>query len=60
MGRSPATGLNERITVLARQIRDDHVVYMLLIAPEAEYAALTPTFDRMVASFRSDERGSHN
>jgi hypothetical protein len=59
-GRSPDTGLNERVTVLARQLPDDHVVYMLLIAPEAEYAALTPTFDRMVRSFRGDERASHN
>ena len=58
-GRSPDTGLNERVTVLARQLADDHVVYMLLIAPEAEYAALTPTFDRMVRSFRGDERASH-
>jgi hypothetical protein len=59
-GRSPDTGINERVMVLARQLPDDHVVYMLLIAPEAEYAALSPTFDRMVSSFRGDERSSHN
>jgi len=59
-GRSPVTGLNERLTVLARQLPDHHVVYMLLIAPEAEYTALTPTFDHMVRSFRGDERTSHN
>jgi Zn-dependent protease with chaperone function len=59
-GRSPDTGINERVTVVARQLPDDHVVYMLLIAPEAEYAALSPTFDRMVRSFRGDERASHN
>ena len=60
VGRSPDTGHNERVTVVARQLPDEHVVYMLLIAPEAEYAALTPTFDRMVRSFRGDEHGSHN
>ena len=59
-GRSPDTGVNERVTVLARQLPDDHVIYMLLIAPQAEYAALTPTFDRMVLSFRGDERTNHN
>jgi Zn-dependent protease with chaperone function len=59
-GRSPGTGVDERVTVFARMLPDDHVVYMLLIAPEAENAALTPTFDRMVRSFRSDERTSHN
>ena len=59
-GRSPDTGINERVTVVARQFPDDHVVYMLLIAPQAEYGALTPTFDRMVRSFRGDEHASHN
>jgi hypothetical protein len=59
-GRSPDSGVEERVTVVARKLPDDHVVYMLLIAPEAENAALTPTFDRMVRSFRSDERTSHN
>ena len=59
-GRSPATGLNERVTVLARQLPDSHVVYMLLIAPTAEYAALSPTFDHMVLSFRGDESATHN
>lgn len=59
-GRPPDTGVQERVTVFARMLADDHVVYMLLIAPEAEQAALTPTFDRMVRSLRSDERTSHN
>jgi hypothetical protein len=48
------------VTVVARMLPDEHVVYMLLIAPDAEYAALTPTFDRMVRSFRTDERAAHN
>lgn len=59
-GRSPNSGLDERVTVVARQLPDDHVVYMLLIAPESEYATLGPTFDRMVRSLRTDERVSHN
>jgi Zn-dependent protease with chaperone function len=59
-GRSPDTGVIERVNLLARQLPDNHVVYMLLIAPDAEYAALRPTFDRMVLSFRGDERTSHN
>ena len=59
-GRSPDTGINERVNLVARQLPDDHIVYMLLIAPDAEYAALRPTFDRMVRSFRGDERAGHN
>jgi beta-barrel assembly-enhancing protease len=60
VGRSSETGHSERVTVIARQLPDEHVVYMLLIAPDAEYSALTPTFNRMVRSFRSDERANHN
>jgi hypothetical protein len=59
-GRSPGTGTVERVTVVTRQLPDEHVVYMLLIAPEAEYAALAPTFTRMIGSLRSDERATHN
>jgi len=60
VGRSPDTGIDERVTVVARQLPDDHIVYMLLIAPAAEYATLAPTFDRMVRSLRTDEHLSHN
>ena len=59
-GRSPGTGIDERVTVVARQLPDEHIVYMLLIAPEAEYATLEPTFDRMVRTLRTDARASHN
>jgi hypothetical protein len=59
-GRSPDTGIDERVTVVTRQLPDDHVVYMLLIAPRTEYAALEPTFNHMVLSLRADERTSHN
>jgi Zn-dependent protease with chaperone function len=58
--RTTGAGAGERVTVVARQLPDDHIVYMLLIAPDTEYAALEPTFDRMVRSFRSDESTSHN
>jgi Zn-dependent protease with chaperone function len=60
VGRSPDTAVDERVTVVARQLPDDHIVYMLLIAPDAEYATLGPTVDRMVRSLRTDEHASHN
>ena len=60
-GRSPERGVDERVTVVSRQLTDDHVVYMLLIAPRQEYSALAPTFDRMVRSLRTDTAGAaHN
>jgi Zn-dependent protease with chaperone function len=54
------TSVAERVTVLTRQLPDEHVVYMLLIAPAREYALLQPTFDRMTGSLRTDGHASHN
>ncbi len=59
-GRSPETGVDERVTVVARELPDGHVVYMLLIAPRKDYAMLQPTFSRMVSSFRVSDQTVHN
>jgi predicted Zn-dependent protease len=59
-GRSPETGVDERVTVVARELPDGHVVYMLLIAPRKDFAALQPTFNRMVNSFRVNDQAAHN
>jgi hypothetical protein len=45
--------------VVTRQLPDRHVVYMLLVAPQRDFAALEPTFDRMVRSLRTDTRAVH-
>jgi len=57
---SSNTGTGERVTVFTRQLPDEHVVYMLLIAPASEYALLQPTFDRMTGSLRTDGHATHN
>jgi Zn-dependent protease with chaperone function len=59
-GPSPVTGAEERVTVLARQLPDKHVVYMLLVAPATEYAMLAPTWDRMVRSLKINTRAVHS
>ncbi len=59
-GRATATNSAERVTVLARQLPDEHIVYMLFVAPETDYRSLEPTFDRMARSFRTDESLSHD
>ena len=35
-GVDPATGINERVTVVARQLSDEHLLYVLFITPETE------------------------
>ena len=59
-GRSNATGKDEQVTVVTRELADGHIVYMLLIAPGDEYAALEPTFTHMVRSLRVSESTTHN
>ena len=59
-GRSAATGRDERVTVVTRQLADEHIVYLLLIAPASEYSALAPTFDHMVRSLRINDSTTHN
>jgi hypothetical protein len=35
-GTDPNTGVDERVTVVTRQLSDDHLIYMLFIAPERD------------------------
>lgn len=58
-GTSPATGLEERVTVFTRQLPDEHVLYSLFVAPGRDYAALSPTFERMISSLAVDDRAIH-
>ena len=58
-GRSPLTGVEERVTVLTRELGDGHVLYALLIAPGSDYSELRPTFERMVDSLRINDRAAH-
>ena len=58
-GRSNATGRDERVTVVTRELTDGHIVYALLIAPGDEYAALEPTFNHMVRSLRINDSTAH-
>ncbi len=58
-GRSPVTGLDERVTVFTREIPDNHVIYALFIVPQQDSDRLNETFNRMISSLRvSDEKTS--
>jgi len=58
-GPSPVTRVEERVTVHTRLLPDEHVVYMLLVAPAKDSAMLAPTSERMVSSLKIDARGIH-
>ncbi len=59
-GQSPRAGRDEQVTIVARALADGHIVYALLIAPSDDFAALRPTFNRMVGSLRINERVAHD
>jgi beta-barrel assembly-enhancing protease len=51
-GRDPATGLDERITVVTRQLSDEHLVYMLFITPERDASRYSNVLNAMVSSLQ--------
>lgn len=58
-GRSAVTGAEERVTVFTRDLPDHHVIYALFIAPGENYAQLSQTFNRMIASLRVNDASTH-
>ncbi len=50
-GRSPVTRENERVTVFTRALPNDHLLYMLFIAPGQRYSELRKLIVRMLSSF---------
>ncbi len=58
-GLSPVTRQQERVTLFTRALPDEHVIYMLFIAPAADYDTLRPTFERMVSSLRVNTEAAH-
>jgi beta-barrel assembly-enhancing protease len=51
-GRDPNTNLDERITVVTRQLSDEHLVYMLFITPERDASRYSNVLNTMVSSLQ--------
>jgi Zn-dependent protease with chaperone function len=51
-GRDPNTGLDERITVVTRQLSDEHLVYLLFITPESDSGRYANVLNTMVSSLQ--------
>jgi hypothetical protein len=58
-GTSPLTGMDERVTVFARELPDGHVAYALFIAPARDYNVLARTFDQMISSLQVNDSVAH-
>jgi predicted Zn-dependent protease len=51
-GRDPNTNLDERITVVTRQLSDEHLVYLLFITPERDASRYAHVLNTMVSSLQ--------
>src|SRR5213075_30338 len=58
-GTDPATGINERVTVVTRQLSDDHLIYMLFITPERDASRYSSVLNAMVNSMQINDRQAH-
>lgn len=59
-GLSGTPGQSQQVTVITRELADEHIVYLLFIAPGDEHAALEPTFNHIAHSLQVDESAPHN
>lgn len=58
-GKSPLTGQTERVTIVTRQLDDDHLIYMLFITPERDAKAYNAVLNQMVSSMQVDPGHRH-
>lgn len=58
-GRNPNTGMDERVTVVTRQLVDDHLIYLLFITPAREAAEYNGVLNTMLQTLRVDDQGRH-
>jgi Zn-dependent protease with chaperone function len=58
-GTDPATGLNERVNVITRQLEDGHLLYMLFVTPESDASRYGPVLQAMVNSLQVADTARH-
>ena len=58
-GTDPNTGINERLTIVTRQLSDEHLVYLLFVTPEAEASRYSNLLNQMVSSMRISQNQQH-
>jgi Zn-dependent protease with chaperone function len=58
-GTDPATGVDERVTVVTRQLSDEHLIYMLFITPERDAGSYNGVLNQMVNSMKVSDSTRH-
>lgn len=56
-GTDPVTGVDERVTVVTRQLADQHLIYLLFITPERDAVRFNPAMFQMAGSLRVTDTG---
>lgn len=58
-GRSPVTNEDERAIVHTRGLPDNHVIYLLCVAPAREATTIEQTCSRMMQTLNVNDRAAH-
>jgi hypothetical protein len=58
-GVDPQTNIDERVTVVTRQLADEHLLYLLFITPERDAANYRSVLNAMVSSMQIDTQRRH-
>ena len=58
-GTSPATGMEERVSVYTRALTDGHVLYALGITPGPNASTFDPVFRRMMRTLNVNDQAAH-
>jgi len=58
-GTNPNTGINERVTVVTRQLADEHLVYLLFVTPNRDASKYQSTLNAMIRSIDVNEGAHH-
>jgi len=58
-GTDPATGIDERVVVVTRQLSDEHLLYLLFITPERDAGNYSNVLNAMVNSLQINTSQQH-
>lgn len=58
-GTNPNTRIDERVTLVTRQLDDGHLIYMLFVTPERDASRYNPVLQSMVNSMQVDDDHAH-
>jgi len=58
-GVDPQTGINERVTIVTRQLADEHLIYLLFITPERDAGNYSRVLNQMIGSLQVNTQQRH-